>query len=204
MVLEFIRLEDAGSVQQHAPRMAQWIFESGPKFFAALFGSSERAIENLSAWLQRDTSEFSGLQATLAFDGSEPAGMFIGVPGQEIARRRRADLLGLIQQTPADERELLKAKFQSMAELTAPVTENDYYIRTLAVDRAHRGRGFGRRLLERAIADAQALGCRAVCLDVDADNDVARGLYGSAGFTSIYEGKAASLGLHMHSLALTF
>ena len=191
-------------MQQHAPSLAQWIFESGPKFFVVLFGSSERAIDNLAGWVQRGTSEFSGLQATLAFDGSEPAGMFIGVHGRDIARRRRADLLAVIQQTPPEARDLLKAKFESMSDLTAPVAENDYYIRTLAVDRAHRGRGLGRRLLDRAVADAQELGCHAVCLDVDADNEVARALYASAGFTSTYEGSAPALGLHMHSLALTF
>jgi RimJ/RimL family protein N-acetyltransferase len=51
--------------------------------------------------------------------------------------------------------------------------------------------------------NARSLRLHRVRLDVDAENEVARRLYHRAGFTSIYEGRAPRLGLHMHSMALT-
>ncbi len=204
IALEFRRLDDANDIHRHATKMADWIFGSGPQFFIVLFGSRARALENLQSWVARDSSEFSARQATLASADGNAAGMFIGVRGDEIATRRRADLLALIQQTAATERAALKANLNEIAELTAPVNEGDYYIRTLAVDEAERGRGIGRQLLVRAMDDARALRLERVRLDVDAANAVARALYTSAGFASIYEGRADPLRLQMHSMALTF
>jgi ribosomal protein S18 acetylase RimI-like enzyme len=202
--LDFLRLDHGDSIEDHAARIARWIFESGQAFFAVLFGDKERAIGTLRKWVIRQSSEFSAFQATLACGTNEPVGMFIGVPGGELDRRRRADLLALIQQTPTAERVDLKAKLQEIGELTAPVSEEHYYIRTLVVDASERGRGTGGRLLDRAIADARALGFSGVRLDVDSDNEPARRLYRRAGFRSIYEGNAPTLRLRMHSMVLTF
>lgn len=202
--MDFLRLDDVLAVQEHTPKISRWIFDSGPRFFEALFGNADQAIESLGAWVERDSSEFCGLQATLACVDAAPAGMFIGVRGDEISRRRRADLLALVQNTPPSERARLRAKLEEIAGLTATVDASDYYIRTLAVDPLQRRRSVGRRLLERALEEARAKGFARVRLDVDSDNAVARQLYAGVGFASIYEGAAPSLGLHMQSLALKF
>ena len=181
--------------------MAQWIFDSGPAFFISLFGGTTEAKVTLESWLHRPNSEFSGLRATLALD-PEPVGMFIAIPGAEIAASRRADLFALIQATAATDRLVLKEKLQGLGELTAPVEPDDYYIRTVAIDAARRGKGFGRQILRRALEDGRAAGFKRFRLDVDSGNEVAQNLYRSVGFEPIYEGAAPEFGVRMQSLLL--
>ncbi|MFK0223787.1 GNAT family N-acetyltransferase [Streptomyces vinaceus] len=58
-------------------------------------------------------------------------------------------------------------------------------LQTLAVSREAWGRGIGRRLLARTVADAEARGCREVVLHVSADNPRARDLYRKFGFQTV-------------------
>jgi ribosomal protein S18 acetylase RimI-like enzyme len=55
-------------------------------------------------------------------------------------------------------------------------------IHDIAVSPAARGKGIGRQLLEAVAADARALGCCKVTLEVRSDNYRAMGLYESVGF----------------------
>lgn len=59
----------------------------------------------------------------------------------------------------------------------------EYYLDSLAVMPSHRGRGIGRELLRRGIAQGHALGL-SITLAVDPCNDRARALYHSLGFRS--------------------
>lgn len=61
------------------------------------------------------------------------------------------------------------------------------YLMQLTVAAGHRGRGYGRALLAAAAARLAADGVTELCLDVNHTNDVARGLYTSAGFAVAYE-----------------
>lgn len=61
--------------------------------------------------------------------------------------------------------------------------EGDWYVDALAVHEEWRGRGVARRLLADAVEQAEAHQCNAVCLIVSSDNDAARRLYESSGFT---------------------
>ena len=56
----------------------------------------------------------------------------------------------------------------------------------MGVLKSHRGQGLGRALIERALADAWALGLRRMALDVRVDNHAALALYASVGF--VHEG----------------
>ncbi len=56
------------------------------------------------------------------------------------------------------------------------------FIYDIEIDEAHRGRGYGRAALEALEPLARSLGFDAIGLHVFGDNDVARGLYRSAGF----------------------
>lgn len=58
-------------------------------------------------------------------------------------------------------------------------------VQTIAVTEAARGRGIGRALLTRLLAEAHARGAREVLLEVRADNPVAQALYSSLGFEPI-------------------
>lgn len=202
-MFDFLRLCDEQRVKQHAVTVAAWIFQSGPGFFCTLFGSEGAANETLTAWVLRPSSEFSGLRATLALRSDEPVGVFVGLTGPEIPARRRADLLALLQQTSADRRSHLKQKLERLADLTSPVMDDDYYIRTVAVDATQRGQGIGRRIVEHALSEGHEAGFKRFRLDVDANNDAALTLYRSLGFETIYEGAASDFGLRMYSMLRT-
>ncbi|ROR66075.1 ribosomal protein S18-alanine N-acetyltransferase [Agrococcus jenensis] len=69
------------------------------------------------------------------------------------------------------------------AGLRAVGVEGD--VQTIAVADDARGRGIGRALLTELLVEAERRGVRELFLEVRADNDVARGLYASAGFVEI-------------------
>jgi ribosomal protein S18 acetylase RimI-like enzyme len=56
------------------------------------------------------------------------------------------------------------------------------WVLTVAIVAKYRSRGWGRQLMERAVAEARARGIHAVGLSVAADNVVARKLYEEMGF----------------------
>jgi GNAT superfamily N-acetyltransferase len=57
----------------------------------------------------------------------------------------------------------------------------------IATDAAERGKGFGRRVVLSALKWARLRGARQAWLQVEADNLVARQLYGSIGFAAVYD-----------------
>lgn len=63
------------------------------------------------------------------------------------------------------------------------VVDDDVQILDVAVDSAHRREGIARKLLSHVSYDAQMLGCTSASLEVEDDNEAARGLYESLGFT---------------------
>jgi len=58
-------------------------------------------------------------------------------------------------------------------------------VQTIAIREEHRGRGYGRQLLERLIKEALSLNAEEIFLEVRADNPVAQNLYLSLGFEHI-------------------
>ncbi len=64
----------------------------------------------------------------------------------------------------------------------APGSRRRHIICNVVVQDAYRGRGIGRRLTERAIAEAEALGAQGVVLQVHEDNRPALRLYTDLGF----------------------
>jgi ribosomal-protein-alanine N-acetyltransferase len=61
----------------------------------------------------------------------------------------------------------------------------DADLQTIAVAPRAQGRGLGRELLDRAIAEARHRGCSQVMLEVAHDNEPAIALYASVGFESL-------------------
>ncbi|MEN9753602.1 MAG: tRNA ((37)-N6)-threonylcarbamoyltransferase complex transferase subunit TsaD [Actinomycetota bacterium] len=58
-------------------------------------------------------------------------------------------------------------------------------VQTIAVSPALRGKGFGRKLMDRLLTEARALRAGEIFLEVRADNEVAQNLYESLGFEHI-------------------
>ncbi|MFD2341035.1 tRNA (adenosine(37)-N6)-threonylcarbamoyltransferase complex transferase subunit TsaD [Clavibacter tessellarius] len=71
------------------------------------------------------------------------------------------------------------------AGLSCPRGAQAADVQTIAVAEPARGRGIGRALLTRLVAEAHARGAREVLLEVRADNPVAQALYSSLGFEAI-------------------
>ena len=67
--------------------------------------------------------------------------------------------------------------------LAAAADEGD--IQTIGIRAAHQGRGLGAALLTELLEEAGRRGCRAVFLEVRADNDPAQRLYEKFGFARI-------------------
>jgi [ribosomal protein S18]-alanine N-acetyltransferase len=62
----------------------------------------------------------------------------------------------------------------------------EFHVNKIATDRRLRHRGYGRRLLEDALARAQSVGATAVTLEVRVSNATARRFYGTYGFREAY------------------
>jgi len=67
----------------------------------------------------------------------------------------------------------------------ARVPADEAEILTLAVAPDSRRRGLGAALMRAALAEAAARGARAMFLEVSADNEAARALYGGLGFAGV-------------------
>jgi len=76
-------------------------------------------------------------------------------------------------------------RIQAYAGLLAPQGATEGDIQTIGVADDARGRGLGRVLMLRLIAEALARGARQVFLEVRADNPSAQGLYRSLGFDDL-------------------
>ena len=70
---------------------------------------------------------------------------------------------------------------------TPELCESDFYISLVVVDEKHRGKGLGKKLIQKAIEVADEKGCTKAVLDVDSDNGAAIALYEKLGFTMKYE-----------------
>ncbi|WP_166671217.1 ribosomal protein S18-alanine N-acetyltransferase [Cryobacterium psychrophilum] len=76
-------------------------------------------------------------------------------------------------------------RIQAYAGLLAPQGATEGDIQTIGVAEDARGRGLGRVLMLRLIAEALERGARQVFLEVRADNPSAQGLYRSLGFEEL-------------------
>jgi ribosomal-protein-alanine acetyltransferase len=74
---------------------------------------------------------------------------------------------------------------EGYAGLLCPAGSADADIQTIAVSERSRGRGLGRQLMQRLLAEAVARGATSIFLEVRADNPVAHALYVSLGFADI-------------------
>jgi ribosomal protein S18 acetylase RimI-like enzyme len=71
--------------------------------------------------------------------------------------------------------------FVSGVEVTHPDKGTEMFLYELAVDDAHRRRGYGRALIEALDALARERGCAGMFVLVDDDNEAGRAAYRSAG-----------------------
>jgi len=194
MQVTFLPVREQAALELYSPQLVAWIYETGPRHFEWLFGNRELAFDNLAAWTRRANSQFSGLTATLVLSDDEPAGVFLARAGKELPACQRADIMVLMKSYQSGERVELMRRLPLLSGMEAPVDPADYYLRILAVDAAHRGKGLGRRLLQQYVDDGTAAKFQRFRVDVRSDNAAALALYRSAGFETLREGTGVDSG----------
>jgi len=135
--------------------------------------------EAYDRWLGRTTAEYAEAKVRV---GTWPA-------DEAIERSRRAfdELLPQGLATPGHQlRSVVTEDGETVGVLWfAPTDEmrgEVAFIYDIEIDEAYRGRGYGRAALDALEPLARSLGFDAIGLHVFGDNEVARGLYRSAGF----------------------
>ena len=94
----FRRVTDESRVDEYAPDILSWLYDSGKADFDLLFEHKQEAHKQLAVWMKRPSSAFSIRCFTLLFVEQRPLGGFIGISGKDLLARTRDDTLTLIRQ----------------------------------------------------------------------------------------------------------
>lgn len=150
--------------------------EAAGGLFAAMLGRDYRSI--LTRVIAQPEHQFSYEHAIVAVEGFARLGFSLGWPSG----------------TPGAAMALVRAAGRRLPRLAAvalvgwPVlgamnrhADGEWYLQTLAVVPAARGRGVGRSLVADALERAVSVGCAVFTLDVEDGNTRALGLYESLG-----------------------
>lgn len=176
----------------HAPHIPDLVRATGPKSYDYIFGPRADVYDPFidTAWRAPDNF-FSHTQSTIALEDGTFRGVLIGHDGP--AHYRLKDALwplldGLVRQgcVQAEHLDALAERADIASYMNPHVPKDCHYIIVVSVPLSARGRGAGKALLERAIADARDKDFRTVHLDVMSDNP-AVGLYRAMGFQPMAE-----------------
>ena len=167
---------DAAFAEESAERAVDLIWATGASSYDYQFGPGRDLFDLFvgAAWT-RPRTLFSHSEATVTTEDGELVGLEIGYSGRdwyglkEPLRAISKDLLEEGRTSIERLREMGKRSHQA-SYLNAFVPESAYYVLALSVSESQRGRGLGRRLLERAIESARREGYRELQLDVLSDN----------------------------------
>ena len=176
-----------------ASNIGRLVTLSAQTFLPALFGPEiEHAVEEMARGLG---TLFSYEHAWIAEEGGTVRGMLLGYTGAiKAAQDLRTGLAllgalraGLIRRLPA----LLRTQ-----STIGVMGRDEFYISNVAVYPAHRGKGIGSLLIERARAEATKTHASRLILDVETDNPGAQRLYQRLGFRVVNESPALVLAGH--------
>jgi len=188
-------LRDDPDGRRYAQAVVPLVHDAGRPYFDWLFGGPEAARGRLAGWSARASSEVALDRVTVLLDDGEPAGLFVALPGAELAACRKADAVALLRETESSERPAFVERLAAVRSLFAPVEEREWYLSKLAVAPARRGRGLGGRLADAYLAAGAEQGFTRFRLDVDAGNAAALGLYESRGFRVAHDRSSETAGL---------
>jgi ribosomal protein S18 acetylase RimI-like enzyme len=162
----------------HPKAMAELIHAADPEFYAA-FGLAPPDRDGAIIAALSDRASDLGQWSLLLVDG-EPAGLFAGYSMAEMMARQMAGLRHLLAKV-ADVR-AVRAALKDFAGTRRTMAADAFYLARIAVGDNHRGRGLGRKVLERYEATARDAGFPATALHVRRGNAAAERLYARAGY----------------------
>jgi ribosomal protein S18 acetylase RimI-like enzyme len=158
--------------------LADLILAADPEFYA-LFGlNHDRLIHAIRAAMNDKASDVGQWIALL--EDSRIIGLFAAYPVAEMMKRQTAGLRFLV--LAADDPKPLRRTLCDFAAQRPPPANDAYYLARIATIPQARGKGVGRRLLDRFEAVARAMAFRRTALHVRRGNVAAEHLYASAGY----------------------
>jgi ribosomal protein S18 acetylase RimI-like enzyme len=172
--LHVCRFCEVDQPANHVASVVPLIYEAAADYFNLLFGNRDDALEKLTSWSTRPTSEYSILRATGLMHDEHCSGVVIGLSGKERNDCHKADVLALLNSRAFRRRPLSRVGFEALRDSLPQVPLDAYYIPAISVASEWRGHGLGRRLMQTAIENGQASGYNSFRLDVRADNIPAR------------------------------
>ena len=166
--------------------VADLIYETDKFLFSFLFGKRDKAVKYIEALITCENNTFSHRYIYCAVDASL-VGILTAFPyrGDDVSEEEK-DYLAVFS---LPRLMIMWAKSILIRPLLKREGRDELYIQNLSIVPEARGRGIGSRLLAFAADLARENGCAALSLDVSIENDGARRLYESRGFSAAATGR---------------
>jgi ribosomal protein S18 acetylase RimI-like enzyme len=176
-----LRCEVDGLVEEYLALDAS----AAAAYYEFVYDRPERGAAVQRALFERGAAE-SGAPATrLLVVGGRAAGLWAVLPHALVQRRRLAAAMAVARDPGLRVDDGTAERARLAGRTLVRVQEDDAYLARIAVSPDFAGRGLGGELLERALAEARALGARRCVLDVAVGNTRALALYRRAGFGEV-------------------
>jgi ribosomal protein S18 acetylase RimI-like enzyme len=189
-------------------RLAPWVHQASNPFADWYYGDAEVALEVITEWMARPSSELHLGRAILLSDEgkSDPIGCLIGMGGEALAACRAADFVAFCEElgSGAEAEAVIEEVLPVARRLFPPVAHDAFYISRVVVDPSRRGAGLGRALVERTIEARRAQGFKRFRLDVSADNEPALRAYRALGFQVVATAESPAHALRYHAMERVF
>lgn len=158
-----------------AEAVAKLVYEAIHDIAYQLTGekTAEAAVQALALLFQQEGNRFSIKQVLVAEEEGQVAGMILCYHGSEAAQLDAPIAQRLRQRTG-----------NPNPSIDKEADEDEYYIDSIAVSPAFRGRGIAKALLRAAEAAGAALGWDRIALNVEYGNKQAAGLYRASGYVT--------------------
>lgn len=159
------------------------LFASDPALFSYIFAARpEEAQTILQQAFVYPGHAFSYEYTQVVEVAEQPVGLVIAYPGE--VKRTIDDKVHRVMAKILSLRQLPKilVNVADLSRIKQDVPPQDYYILSMSIVPAYRGRGLGSLLIQDAEAQARADGYTSVCLDVTYSNHRAKALFERHGY----------------------
>ncbi|MGB4262533.1 MAG: GNAT family N-acetyltransferase [Fervidobacterium sp.] len=158
------------------------ILETGIRFLPLIFGPQVKLILGRLIKTAGTVFYVDNIYA-LEIDDGKVVGALVAYPGNIL--RKRSLKTGLVLFEMMGMELLKRIRTFRLVESKNKVGKNEFYISNVAIDRLHRGMGYGSRLLKYAEGLAREHGLDKICLDVENTNVSAIELYKRLGYRGV-------------------
>jgi GNAT superfamily N-acetyltransferase len=183
-------------------RALPWIVAAGQPYFDWFCGGRDIAERTVAMWMARPDSEVSIQRMQFLQYGSEIAGGIFGLGGAQLKKARIADTGTFWATLDAAAQGALIERLSQSANVFAPVADDEYYASKMGLDHAFLGKGLGKIMLERCVAQGAELGYSKFRADVQTENEPSLRCCLALGFQIFHTGESADGALRYHALRL--